>query len=119
VGALARGSNTRTAQGVVPDGEHGGLMILRLDRSLVPDLSVESPGRTAAATPGGAASGSPSPFRPSSCRRTGYEGLVPNGANGRIPQRGAELFARGVTAVGRGTPSFRRRRNHTLGRTIG
>lgn len=33
-------SYTRTATGVVRDGEHGGLMILRLDPSLVPDLSV-------------------------------------------------------------------------------
>lgn len=33
-------SYTRTATGVVPDGEHGGLMILRLDPSVVPDLSV-------------------------------------------------------------------------------
>jgi aminoglycoside 2'-N-acetyltransferase I len=33
-------SYTRTAGGVVPDGEHGGLMILRLDPSVVPDLSV-------------------------------------------------------------------------------
>jgi len=33
-------SCTRTATGVVPDGEHGGLMILRCDPSLVPDLSV-------------------------------------------------------------------------------
>lgn len=32
-------SYTRTATGVVQDGEHGGLMILRLERSLVPDLS--------------------------------------------------------------------------------
>lgn len=32
-------SYTSTATGVVPDGEHGGLMILRLERSLVPDLS--------------------------------------------------------------------------------
>lgn len=34
-------SYTRTAQGVMPDGEHGGLMVLRLGRSLVPDLSVD------------------------------------------------------------------------------
>jgi len=34
-------SYTRTAQGVVPDGEHGGLMVLRLDPSVVPDLSVD------------------------------------------------------------------------------
>jgi aminoglycoside 2'-N-acetyltransferase I len=33
-------SYTQTAAGVVPDGEHGGLMILRLDPSAVPDLSV-------------------------------------------------------------------------------
>jgi aminoglycoside 2'-N-acetyltransferase I len=33
-------SYTRTEAGVVADGEHGGLMILRLDRSVVPDLSV-------------------------------------------------------------------------------
>lgn len=33
-------SCTRTATGVVPDGEHGGLMILRLDPSVVLDLSV-------------------------------------------------------------------------------
>ena len=32
-------SYTRTATGVVPDGEHGGLMILRCDPSVVPDLS--------------------------------------------------------------------------------
>jgi len=34
-------SYTRTAQGVVPDDEHGGLMVLRLDLSVVPDLSVD------------------------------------------------------------------------------
>jgi aminoglycoside 2'-N-acetyltransferase I len=34
-------SYTRTETGVVPDDEHGGLMILRLDRSVVPDLSVD------------------------------------------------------------------------------
>jgi len=33
-------SYTRTAEGVVLDGEHGGLMVLRLDRSVVPDVSV-------------------------------------------------------------------------------
>jgi aminoglycoside 2'-N-acetyltransferase I len=33
-------SLTRTASGVVPDGEHGGLMILRLDPSVVADLTV-------------------------------------------------------------------------------
>jgi aminoglycoside 2'-N-acetyltransferase I len=33
-------SYTETAQGAVPDDEHGGLMILRLDPSVVPDLSV-------------------------------------------------------------------------------
>lgn len=33
-------SYTRTAAGAVPDDEHGGLMILRLDRSIVPDTSV-------------------------------------------------------------------------------
>ncbi len=33
-------SYTRTAIGVVPDGDHGGLMVLRLDPSVVPDLSV-------------------------------------------------------------------------------
>jgi aminoglycoside 2'-N-acetyltransferase I len=33
-------SYTQTVDGVVPDGEHGGLMILRLDRSVVPELSV-------------------------------------------------------------------------------
>ena len=33
-------SYTRTADGVVPDDEHGGLMVLRLDPSAVPDLSV-------------------------------------------------------------------------------
>jgi aminoglycoside 2'-N-acetyltransferase I len=33
-------SFTRTDAGVVPDGEHGGLMILRFDRSAVPDLGV-------------------------------------------------------------------------------
>ncbi|NYD42138.1 GNAT family N-acetyltransferase [Nocardioides panaciterrulae] len=32
-------SYTRTAAGVVPDGEHGGLMILRVDPSVVPDLA--------------------------------------------------------------------------------
>jgi len=36
-----RGSSyTATGTAVVPDGEHGGLMILRLDPSLVPDLSI-------------------------------------------------------------------------------
>lgn len=34
-------SLTRTSRGVVPDGEHGGLMILRPDPSVVPDLSVD------------------------------------------------------------------------------
>lgn len=34
-------SFTSTATGVVADGEHGGLMILRCDRSVVPDLSVD------------------------------------------------------------------------------
>lgn len=34
-------SYTQTATGVVPDGDHGGLMILRLDPSVVPDLSVD------------------------------------------------------------------------------
>lgn len=34
-------SFTRTADGVVPDGEHGGLMILRLDQAAVPDLTVD------------------------------------------------------------------------------
>lgn len=33
-------SYTRTATGVVPDGEHGGLMIFCVDRSVVPDRSV-------------------------------------------------------------------------------
>ncbi|WP_457206001.1 GNAT family N-acetyltransferase [Nocardioides sp. P5_C9_2] len=33
-------SYTRTFSGVVADGEHGGLMVLRLDRSVVPDLGV-------------------------------------------------------------------------------
>jgi aminoglycoside 2'-N-acetyltransferase I len=33
-------SYTATEKGVVADGEHGGLMILRPDRSVVPDLSV-------------------------------------------------------------------------------
>jgi aminoglycoside 2'-N-acetyltransferase I len=33
-------SYTRTSSGVVPDDEHGGLMILRPDPSVVPDLSV-------------------------------------------------------------------------------
>lgn len=33
-------SYTEIATGAVPDDEHGGLMILRLDRSVVPDLSV-------------------------------------------------------------------------------
>jgi aminoglycoside 2'-N-acetyltransferase I len=34
-------SFTRTAGGVVADGDHGGLMILRFDASAVPDLSVD------------------------------------------------------------------------------
>ena len=34
-------SYTRTSAGVVRDGEHGGLMVLRLDPSVVPDLSVD------------------------------------------------------------------------------
>jgi aminoglycoside 2'-N-acetyltransferase I len=34
-------SYTRTSSGVVRDGEHGGLMVLRLDRAVVPDLSVD------------------------------------------------------------------------------
>ena len=34
-------SFTRTGAGVVPDGEHGGLMVLRCDLSVVPDLSVD------------------------------------------------------------------------------
>lgn len=34
-------SYTRTAREVVRDGEHGGLMVLRLDPSVVPDLSVD------------------------------------------------------------------------------
>ncbi len=34
-------SYTLTAQGVVPDDEHGGLMVLRLDPSVLPDLSVD------------------------------------------------------------------------------
>lgn len=33
-------SYTRGPTGSIPDSDHGGLMILRLDRSLVPDLSV-------------------------------------------------------------------------------
>ena len=33
-------SYTRTSTGVVRDGEHGGLMVLRLDPSAVPDLAV-------------------------------------------------------------------------------
>ncbi|HSE07730.1 MAG TPA: GNAT family N-acetyltransferase [Nocardioidaceae bacterium] len=33
-------SYTRTVNGVVPDGEEGGLMVLRLEPSVVPDLSV-------------------------------------------------------------------------------
>jgi aminoglycoside 2'-N-acetyltransferase I len=32
-------SYTQTATGVVADGEHGGLMVLRLDPTVVPDLS--------------------------------------------------------------------------------
>lgn len=32
-------SCTRRATGVVPDGEHGGLMVLRCDPSVVPDLT--------------------------------------------------------------------------------
>jgi aminoglycoside 2'-N-acetyltransferase I len=35
-------SYTQTATGAVHDGDHGGLMILRLDRSVVPDLSVKA-----------------------------------------------------------------------------
>ncbi|MEU4418699.1 hypothetical protein, partial [Nocardia salmonicida] len=31
---------TQTATGVEPDDEHGGLMVLRLDPSVVPDLAV-------------------------------------------------------------------------------
>lgn len=34
-------SFTRTSTGVVPDGEHGGLMILRCQPSAVPDLTVD------------------------------------------------------------------------------
>src|SRR3954447_19314057 len=34
-------SYTRTSRGVVPDNEHGGLMVLRMDRSVVPDISVD------------------------------------------------------------------------------
>lgn len=34
-------SCTQTAQGVVADDEHGGLMVLRLDPFAVPDLSVD------------------------------------------------------------------------------
>ena len=34
-------SYTRTAAGVVADDEHGGLMILRLDPTVVPDLTVD------------------------------------------------------------------------------
>jgi aminoglycoside 2'-N-acetyltransferase I len=33
-------SCTQTTAGALPDNEHGGLMILRLDPSLVPDLTV-------------------------------------------------------------------------------
>ncbi|QNN53698.1 GNAT family N-acetyltransferase [Nocardioides mesophilus] len=33
-------SYTQTATGAFPDGEHGGLMVLRLEPSVVPDLSV-------------------------------------------------------------------------------
>lgn len=33
-------SYTQTAAGVVADGEHGGLMVLRFDPSVVPDLTV-------------------------------------------------------------------------------
>ena len=33
-------SFTRTSHGVVPDREHGGLMVMRLDPSAVPDLLV-------------------------------------------------------------------------------
>lgn len=33
-------SSTRTASGTVPDDEHGGLMIRRPERAVVPDLSV-------------------------------------------------------------------------------
>lgn len=33
-------SLTRTSSGVVPDGEHGGLMVLRVDPATVIDLSV-------------------------------------------------------------------------------
>lgn len=34
-------SSTQTSAGVVADDEHGGLMVLRLDASAVPDLSVD------------------------------------------------------------------------------
>lgn len=34
-------SFTETSSGVVPDGEHGGLMVLRRELSVVPDLSVD------------------------------------------------------------------------------
>lgn len=34
-------SYTQTTHGVVPDDEHGGLMVLVLDPSVVPDLSVD------------------------------------------------------------------------------
>lgn len=34
-------SYTRTAHGTVADDQHGGLMILRPDRSIVPDISVD------------------------------------------------------------------------------
>ncbi len=34
-------SYTRTLRGIVPDDEHGGLMVLRLDTSVVPDFSVD------------------------------------------------------------------------------
>ena len=34
-------SYTQTTRGVVPDDEHGGLMILTIDPSAVPDLSVD------------------------------------------------------------------------------
>ena len=33
-------SYTRKADGEVPDDEHGGIMVLRLDRTVVPDLAV-------------------------------------------------------------------------------
>jgi aminoglycoside 2'-N-acetyltransferase I len=34
-------SYTRSSRGVLPDNEHGGLMVLRIDPSVVPDISAD------------------------------------------------------------------------------